>query len=172
MADEKKQVTLTPAKVKGLAYAGQTVQFPVIGEVTFSQDGTVDVDEDKVEAFVAKTFDSFGFYEKGASKPDALKQNQNEQYAELKEQLDALETEDLLLLAKESGLPPDNIAQMTDGRIRKVLLEKMIEAGATQVDLPQSEQEEAVVKDQTSPGYRSGQQQEDDDNEQEQQEKE
>ena len=132
MSETKKLITLTPSKVRPLEYANQTIIFPVIGEQTMSSKGTLDVQEDKVEAFTLATIDSFGFYEKveGAVQADGRAKGKaekhSEEYNNTKKELESLELKDLVELAKESGLDPADLITMTDGKIRAELLKKLV----------------------------------------------
>lgn len=122
-------ITLTPSKVKPLEYANQTIIFPVIGEVTTSEKGTVEVPSDKVKAFVEATKDAFGFYEhvEGEStKPKSKIQQYSEEYVKTKAELDLLKFEDLVSLAKDSGLEPSDLLTMTNGKIKAELLKKLV----------------------------------------------
>lgn len=120
---------LTPSKVKPLEYAGQTIILPVVGEVTFTDTGNLEVDEEVVESLVAATETSFGFFEEvpeGSKKPKGKVQVANEEYEKTKAELDTLSSEDLINLAKESGIAPAALMGMTDGKIKKELLKKLL----------------------------------------------
>lgn len=123
-------ITLTPSKVKPLDYANQTIIFPIIGEATLSDKGTLDVASDQAEAFIESTKDSFGFYEHvEGNKSDKQKSNiqqYNEEYAKTKADLESLELVDLVALAKDSGLEAAELMNMTDGKIRAELLKKLV----------------------------------------------
>lgn len=134
MSTETKQstITLTPSKVKPLEYAGRTVIFPEIGEATFSDKGTLEVPADKVEAFLRYTKDSFDFYEHveddQKDKVKSEKQVLNEEQAKIKAELNLLDSKSLIELAKDSGIKPEALMNMTDGKIKKELIKKFLEA--------------------------------------------
>jgi hypothetical protein len=124
---------LIPAKVKGLQYAGQAIEFPVIGKASFTADGTLEVDEDKVEDFIAATLSSFGFYEKGESAPLVAEEEEED---EIMKMLKDLSTKELINLARESDLSAQQIAKMSEQELRDELFEKM-----------KSQEEEEVIEE-------------------------
>lgn len=133
MSTETKQTmtTLTPAKVRPLEYAGQTIIFPVVGEQTFSDKGTLEVETDKAEALILATKDSFDFYEHvsdGSNKVKSKRQELSEEEAKIKADLDLLDDTSLIELAKDSGIEPSALMNMTNGKIKKELIKKFREA--------------------------------------------
>ena len=123
-----KLITLTPSKVKPAAYVGQTIIFPVIGEATFTEAGTLQVDEGKLDSFLLATQDSFGFYEKVDS--DSNKKSKIQEMSEEEEkivaELNLLDSKALIELAKESGMKPEDLVKMTNGKIKKELTKIML----------------------------------------------
>jgi hypothetical protein len=128
---DREFITLTPSKVKPLDYANQTIIFPVIGEATLSNKGTLDVAVEQVELLIEATRDAFGFYEhvegkKESGKAKSNTQQYNEEYAKTKAELDSLELVDLVALAKDSGFDAAALMNMTDGKIKSELLKKLV----------------------------------------------
>ena len=113
------------------AYAKQSVIMPVIGEVQFNEDGSLDVADEKVEDFIAATKESFDFQPEGKSKKKGGKKDgeDDEETDEVKEwraQLAKATTKDLLAMAKEADLgTPEKVAAMTDEKLREELLKKL-----------------------------------------------
>lgn len=107
------------------AYAQQRVIMPVIGEVEFNEDGSLDVEDDKVEALVESTKESFDFQIEGdKSKKD--KKEDTAEVAEWREHLAKATSEELLAMAKEADLgKPEKVAAMTDEKLRAELLKKI-----------------------------------------------
>jgi len=114
-------------------YAEQTVTFPLIGQATFDKNGLLEVDDEQVTEFLELTRPSFDFrkYIKPGDKvikltkeeKEALKQE--EENKAVKEQLESLNFEQLVTLAKEAGIDLIKMEGATDGKLRKVLFEKM-----------------------------------------------
>jgi hypothetical protein len=94
----------------------------------------LDVNEEVVSDLIAATFDSFGFYQKGKEVPGSKAEAKNAEYQELSQQLELLDTKDLLEFARETNLTDKYsaaaIASMTDGKLRQVLLDRLIELNA------------------------------------------
>ncbi len=134
------------------AYAGQTLNFPLIGSATFEKDGSLEVADDKVDEFIELTFDSFTFEnldtkeeeeeneeEEGTSegvpeqkvkvtkatgnKGKAAKEKEKKK---MQEHLDSLNFKQLIELAKETDIPQESLAAMTDKKLRKELLTRLV----------------------------------------------
>lgn len=147
------------------AYAGQTVNFPVIGNATFEKDGTLEVEDDKVEEFVELTYPSFAFElpeteedeelingeypkvkagtvvfvsgsevvvekKKPGRKPKSEEQKALEAFekekAEIKATLKPLTFQELVDLAKDTDLPKESLAGMSDSKLRSELLKRLM----------------------------------------------
>lgn len=115
------------------AYAGQTIHFPVIGDATFESNGLLEVDDDSVIEFIELTKDSFNFkkYIKPGDKTVKLTKEEKEalklgeEHKATKDQLESLNFEQLVELAKEGEIPLESLAGLSDGQLRKVLFDKM-----------------------------------------------
>lgn len=127
---EIKTVTLTPSKVKPLAYASQSIIFPIVGEATFSERGTLEVPEDQSQALIDATVDSFGFYELVAdgdtTKSKSKTQVISEEEGKIRAELDKLDSASLIQLAKDSGIEQGKLLTMTDGKIKKELIKILL----------------------------------------------
>jgi hypothetical protein len=112
------------SKKHPIAYANQTLTFPIIGEGTFNEDGSLDVDDEKLEEFLHATEPSFDFKVKGAPKKEADVVDE-----ETQETIDAInattDLNELIELAKEAELPADKLMEWTDKRIKKELIKKL-----------------------------------------------
>lgn len=114
-------------------YNGQTLNFPVIGQATFSDKGVLEVEDDKVEALILLTETSFDFIAEGSEevkpKKDTVRKNKKGEEVvvetaedkELKELLAQADTKTLLEMAGEAQLDPASAASMTDARLRQEL---------------------------------------------------
>lgn len=119
---------------QGKRYAGQTIVFPLVGELKFSEDGTLEVPDDNAEALIEHTVDSFDFIKEGVEK-DAKEGAENEGGPEgadadaVKEWTDLINkasSEELLKMASELQLgKPEKIAAFTDEKLRKEILKKV-----------------------------------------------
>lgn len=119
-------------------YAEQTVQMPVLGEVTFEKDGTLQVeDESLLEEFIEATLPSFNFQVKGAKKKVVKKggdpqEPQDEEgddmtEGEIKAKLDAMSSNELSELVKSTpDIDPVKAVAWSDARIRKELLKRLV----------------------------------------------
>lgn len=121
------------SKKHPIAYAGQTIHFPVIGNATFNEDGSLDVDDGKVDDFIDLTKPSFDFQPKVGSGRKKKELTPEELAAEIiekenegiRETLDASSFEQLIELAKESKIPKESLASMTDKKLRKLLFKEL-----------------------------------------------
>lgn len=107
-----------------LQYAGRKLNFPVIGDATFNEDGSLEVADEKVKEFIAATEPSFDFKVKGKV---TKKDKEDEKVEETRKMLATLELPQLVELAKESGIVPAKMQNWSDDKIRKEILKKMSE---------------------------------------------
>lgn len=119
-------VNLISAKYRRGEYAGQTIHLPVVGNVVFNKDGSVDVEEDKVDAVIEHTRESLMLRRKDPKKgsendPIVKKQIKEDQ---IREQLASLSFVQLVDLAKEAGL--DIHPASTDDKLRADLLKELL----------------------------------------------
>lgn len=133
-------------KLKGKTqdFSGRTLIIPVLGQVEFDKNGILNVDDDaQAQEVIELTKGSIDLIPADAqkSKPVAQKAVQEDQdpgeeeetengpsaetIALLGGQIEAADTEQLLELAKASGLAPEVIAGMTDRRLKNVLLKQI-----------------------------------------------
>jgi len=101
---------LKSAKYPNGQYANQTIHFPVIGDAQFDKDGNLEVelDEEKLEAFILLTKESFNFstveqVEKDIKKKEKEKKKKEKEQAELEKMLNEASGDELLELLKETG---------------------------------------------------------------------
>ncbi len=118
------------AKLKSLKYikgqfAGQTLNFPLVGDVTFAKDGSVEIDDDKVEDFQKITKDSFEF---------GLVQEEDR---ELKALLDEANAVQLLTMAGELNMDA-SVAALSDDMLRKTIYKTMKAKKQQTVDVKKS----------------------------------
>lgn len=140
---------LSSVKFSRKEYAGQTLNFPLIGSATFDKDGILEVADDKVDEFIELTLTSFAF-----ENLDAVEEETEEEFDESKEtdkslasekpkkvvsktaqkkkelkmqaHLDSLNFKELIELAKETDIPPESLAAMTDKKLKKELLIRLV----------------------------------------------
>jgi hypothetical protein len=116
-------------KLKSLAYsrgeyAGRTIQLPVVGEVAFEKDGTLEVKDEKT-AFdlIEATKESFDFEQVG--KPKELTPEEQD-VREYKELLDLATEQDILTFVSELGEEhkafKEKAAAMSNDKLKKELL--------------------------------------------------
>lgn len=105
---------------------------PVVGEVEFNEDGSIDVSDEQAEDLIAATKESFDFQTESKSKKKGGKKDGEEdpeetaEVKEWREHLDKATSEELLAMAKEADLgKPEKIAAMTDEKLRSELLKKI-----------------------------------------------
>lgn len=117
-------------KVKSLTYsrneyAGRTIHLPVVGEVTFEKDGTLEVkDEDTALALIEATKESFDFEIVGKPKELSPEEKDLKEYREL---LDMVSETDLLKLVselddKDHKAFKTKAASMSNDKIKKELV--------------------------------------------------
>lgn len=127
-SESKKTVTLVSKKYNKKEYAKQGIVLPVVGQVTFNDDGTVTVPEDQAEELIAYTESSFNFVIKGDEKGEKELQDlkaAEEEDEEMKAQLAGMELKELLELVKETDIPLDRAAGYTDAKLRAELLKRL-----------------------------------------------
>lgn len=126
------------SKKHGAAYAKQSIILPEVGEVMFDENGAVEVADDKLEAVIAATVDSFDFRKDGESesvsddedakgKKDDKPEFTEAEIAEWTQMIKGADTKTLLEMASELKLgKPAKIAAYTDDKLRAELLKKII----------------------------------------------
>lgn len=123
------------AKLKSLKYAkgqfvGQTLNFPLAGDVTFAIDGSIEVDDSKVEEFQKITKDSFEFCLVGEDgqlikkKPETPEEIEEEEDRELLDLLEQANSKQLLTMAGELKMDP-SVASLSDALLRKSIYKAM-----------------------------------------------
>jgi hypothetical protein len=109
-------------------YAGQEITLPFVGTVKFDDDGSVEVPEDKADAVIEATLDSFDFHipgvERDLEEDDAKLVAIKQEIAEFEKELKETDLAGLIEAAKEvEGFDISKAGSMTDGKLRKVILD-------------------------------------------------
>lgn len=124
------------AKLKSLKYtkgqfAGQTLNFPLVGDVAFAQDGSIEVDGDKLEEFLKITKDSFEFglvdeegqvIKKTPETPEEQEEEEDREILALLEQANSIQ---LLTMAGELSMDP-SVAALSDAMLRRSIYKVMV----------------------------------------------
>lgn len=130
-------------------YANQTVMFPIIGTVRFDNEGNLDVDDDKVDQFITATNDPFAFApldKKDNKKITAELALVEPEDMELRTLLDASGIKELAEMAMEVKINLQDIANMTDAKLRIVLYNKIKELEKSQPKQPTTPSNTTVKK--------------------------
>jgi hypothetical protein len=110
-------------------FIDRTIILPVVGEAYFDKEGMLEVTIEQAVELIELTKGSIDLYnpftkEEEDRIAELNKTEDQKATEELGKLIESATTEELLELAKESKLPPETLAGMTDRRLRNELLKQ------------------------------------------------
>lgn len=128
----------------GVKTAGGSIILPVVGKVTFDDNGHIAVDSDKVEELIQSTKDSIQLAVVGS-----IEDTRNQAMSELEIALKDAPLKELLELVREAdlGIEPMKLAAMSKEKLIQLLVQqerKMVEPKEDQLPVDDSTQDQSV----------------------------